>query len=185
MQKGALQIKRMTNMINGFLNISRLESGKIHIDKQEFDLCELILEAIEETQLIFGSHEIHFDGCPLIRLNADRDKIESVISNFISNAIKYSPKAKDVYVMCKTEDQKVVVSVKDEGMGIEPGDLERIFDRYYRVESNHTRHISGFGIGLYLSSEIIERHGGKVWAESQSGIGSVFHFSLPLDTGDA
>ncbi|QEM09974.1 PAS domain S-box protein [Mucilaginibacter rubeus] len=182
MQKGALQIKRMTNMINGFLNISRLESGKIHIDKQEFDLCELILEAIEETQLIFGSHEIHFDGCPLIRLNADRDKIASVISNFISNAIKYSPKAKDVYVMCKTQDEEVVVSVKDEGMGIEPGDLERIFDRYYRVESNHTRHISGFGIGLYLSSEIIERHGGKVWAESQSGIGSVFHFSLPLDT---
>jgi signal transduction histidine kinase len=67
-------------------------------------------------------------------------------------------------------------------MGIKPEDLDKIFDRYYRVETNHTRHISGFGIGLYLSSEIIERHGGKVWAESESGKGSTFYFSLPLAT---
>jgi signal transduction histidine kinase len=73
----------------------------------------------------------------------------------------------------------VIVSVKDEGMGIKPEDLGYIFDRYYRVETNHTRHISGFGIGLYLSAEIIKRHGGEIWAESELDKGSTFYFSLP------
>jgi signal transduction histidine kinase len=79
-----------------------------------------------------------------------------------------------------TKDDRVIVSVEDQGIGIKPEDLVRIFDRYYRVEAHHTRHISGFGIGLYLSSEIIELHGGSVWAESESGKGSTFYFSLLL-----
>jgi signal transduction histidine kinase len=74
----------------------------------------------------------------------------------------------------------VIVSVKDEGIGINPSDAERIFDRYYRVESSNTRHISGFGIGLYLSAEIIERHSGRIWVNSQPGEGSTFNFALPL-----
>jgi signal transduction histidine kinase len=72
------------------------------------------------------------------------------------------------------------VSVKDEGMGIKPADREKLFDRYYRVESGHTQHISGFGIGLYLSAEIIKRHDGNIWVESESGVGSIFYFSVPL-----
>ena len=113
-------------------------------------------------------------------MNADRDKISSVVSNYISNAIKYSPKEKTITVSCSIGNGQVIVSVKDEGMGINPEDLAKIFERYYRVETKNTRHISGFGIGLYLSSEIIERHGGRVWAESEAGVGSTFYFSLPL-----
>jgi two-component system sensor histidine kinase VicK len=75
----------------------------------------------------------------------------------------------------------VEIRVTDEGLGIRPEDQPRLFDRFYRVESNHTRHISGFGIGLYLSAEIVERHGGKIGVESQSGIGSTFYFTLPLN----
>jgi PAS domain S-box-containing protein len=180
MQKASQQVKRMTTMINGFLNISRLESGKIHIEKQDFDMEALITDVIDEASLTASTHLIHFDQCAPILIIADRDKIGSVISNFISNAVKYSPKGKNILVSCVVENNEVIVSVKDEGMGIKPDDLGKIFDRYYRVETNHTRHIAGFGIGLYLSSEIIERHGGKVWAESQSGVGSTFYFSLPL-----
>jgi PAS domain S-box-containing protein len=180
MQKANQQIKRMTAMINGFLNISRLESGKIHIDKQDFDMETLILDVIEEANLTVSTHLIHFECCQPILVSADRDKIGSVISNFVSNAIKYSPKGGDIVVTCTTKDDRVIVSVKDHGMGIKPEDLAKIFDRYYRVEADHTRHISGFGIGLYLSSEIIERHGGSVWAESESGKGSTFYFSLLL-----
>ncbi|WP_377022440.1 PAS domain S-box protein [Mucilaginibacter angelicae] len=182
MEKANQQVKRMTTMINGFLNISRLESGKIHIEKQSFDIGELITDMIDEASLTVGSNQIRFERCPPIEVNADRDKIGSVISNLISNAIKYSPMAAAVEITCTTRDGQVIVSVKDEGMGIKPEDLGKIFDRYYRVEAAQTRHIAGFGIGLYLSSEIIQRHGGKVWAESEPGAGSTFYFSLPLET---
>jgi len=168
-------------MINGFLNISRLESGKIHIERQTFDLEILISDMISEARLTVSSHAIQFSSCGPLEVQADRDKIGSVISNFISNGVKYSPKGKNIEVACQMKDDQAVVSVKDEGMGIKPEDLGKIFDRYYRVETAHTRHISGFGIGLYLSSEIIERHGGRVWAESESGVGSIFYFSLPLN----
>jgi PAS domain S-box-containing protein len=183
MQKADRQVKRMSAMINGFLNISRLESGKIHIDKQDLDMEALIADTIEEANLTTSTHLIHFVRSAPVPVNADRDKIGSVISNFISNAVKYSPKGKHIEVSCNTKSNEVIVSVKDEGMGIKPDDLAKIFDRYYRVETNHTRHIAGFGIGLYLSSEIIERHGGRVWAESESGVGSTFYFSLPLSEG--
>jgi len=180
MDKANMQVKKMTNMINGFLNISRLESGKILIVKEPFNIDELIAEMIAETMLTVYSHEIVFTDGQTIIVNADRDKIGSVISNLLSNAVKYSPKGKNITVHCEKVDGYVQVSVKDEGMGIKTKDLEKLFDRYYRVETRHTAHISGFGIGLYLSAEIIHRHDGKIWAESESGVGSTFYFTLPL-----
>lgn len=174
------QVTKMRNMINGFLNVSRLESGKIYLEKQDFDLYDLVMEMIEETKLTISSHTIIFTYGESITVNADRDKIGSVISNLLSNAVKYSPKSKIIEVRCEVIKNNAQLSVKDEGMGIKPIDIEKLFDRYYRVETAHTRHISGFGIGLYLSAEIIQRHEGKIWVESESGVGSVFYISLPL-----
>lgn len=180
MSKANVQIKRMTSLINGFLNISRLESGKIHIQKQDFNLNELIGEVVEEANLTANTHRVHFEQCPAVHINADRDKINSVVSNLVSNAIKYSSVEKHILVSCKVAKESIIVSVKDEGLGLNKEDLSKVFDRYYRVENNNTQHISGFGIGLYLSSEIIGRHGGKIWAESEIGVGSTFYFSLPI-----
>lgn len=180
MDKANVQVRRMSSMINGFLNVSRLESGKIAIDKEEFDLDELIREVVAEHKLIITTHVIHINDCDHAQINADRDKISSVLSNLISNAIKYSPKGRDITIKCDLVGGSAQVSVTDEGMGIKEQDLPKIFDRYYRVETTHTRHISGFGIGLYLSAEIIRRHNGQIWAESKSGVGSTFYFSLPL-----
>jgi PAS domain S-box-containing protein len=180
MEKSNVQVKRMTTMINGFLNVSRLESGRIQIDKQPFDIEKLISEVIDEMTITVSSHEIGFTPCKPVMVNADRDKISSVISNLVSNAVKYSPKGKYIEVTCKLHDQNVIVSVKDEGMGIKPQDMDMIFDRYYRVESAHTQHISGFGIGLYLSAEIVRQHQGEISVDSQSGVGSTFYFSLPI-----
>ncbi|SDD73496.1 PAS domain S-box-containing protein [Mucilaginibacter pineti] len=180
LDKVNIQVKKMSNMINGFLNISRLESGKILIVKQVFNLDDLINEMIEETKLTVSSHQINFNACTPIVVNADRDKIASVIANLLSNAIKYSPKGKNVNVECGINDGNAIVSIKDEGMGIKPQDREKLFDRYYRVETKHTKHISGFGIGLYLSAEIIQRHEGRIWVESESGVGSTFYFTIPL-----
>ncbi|WP_461452091.1 PAS domain-containing protein [Mucilaginibacter sp.] len=181
MGKASIQVKKMSNMINGFLNISRLESGKILIEKQVFEIDGLIREVIDEIQLTAFTHDIILSSCPPIKVNADRDKIGSVISNLLTNAIKYSPKALQIIVDCKKIDENNVrVSVKDEGMGIKPEDIDKLFDRYYRVENKQTTNISGFGIGLYLSAEIIHRHNGKIWAESEVGKGSTFYFTLPL-----
>ncbi|WPV01455.1 PAS domain S-box protein [Mucilaginibacter sp. cycad4] len=180
MEKANQQARRMAAMINSFLNISRLEAGKLLIEKRPFDLGQLLQEILEETRLTVTSHVFSLKECNNLRVNADRDKIVSVISNLISNAVKYSPKGRLIDISCKLNgDMMVVVSVKDEGMGIKPEDLIYIFDRYYRVETSHTRHISGFGIGLYLSAEIIKRHGGEIWAESELDKGSTFYFSLP------
>ncbi|XHR97026.1 PAS domain S-box protein [Mucilaginibacter sp. UC70_90] len=180
MEKANQQARRMASMINSFLNISRLEAGKLLIEKQPFDLGQLLQEILEETRLTVTSHIFSLKECSKLTVNADRDKIISVISNLISNAVKYSPKGRLIDISCKLNgNMMVTVSVKDEGMGIKPEDLSYIFDRYYRVETNHTRHISGFGIGLYLSAEIIKRHGGEIWAESELDKGSTFYFSLP------
>jgi len=180
MENANRQVKKMTTMINSFLNISRLESGQLLIEKAPFALDQLLREIVEETKLTVSSHVFTMEGCDDLIVNADRDKISSVISNLISNAVKYSPRGKLVNIRCQIEGHIVTVSIKDEGIGIKPSEIGRVFDRYYRVESSHLRHISGFGIGLYLSAEIIKRHDGKIWAQSESGKGSTFYFSLPL-----
>jgi PAS domain S-box-containing protein len=178
--KANTQVKKMTGMINGFLNISRLESGKLQVDRHIFDLAALIQEMIAEAELTVSSHTFQFDTPEALEISADRDKIGSVISNLISNAVKYSPRGKTITINHQTTAGSVVVNVSDEGIGIEQHHLGKLFDRYYRVKSDHTQHISGFGIGLYLSAEIIQRHGGRIWADSEVGLGSTFHFSLPL-----
>lgn len=180
MENAYRQVTRMNAMIDGFLNISRLESGKILIEKRVFDLEQLLQEAISETELTTTSHVIQLESCGPVEVVADRDKISSVISNLMSNAVKYSPKGKHIDLRCTMSANEITVSVKDEGMGIKREDVERVFERYYRVKTSHTQMISGFGIGLYLSAEIIQRHDGKIWAESESGVGSTFYFSLPL-----
>jgi PAS domain S-box-containing protein len=185
LSRARLQTKKMISLINGFLNISRLESGKLEINRQMFDLVALITEQLDEISLTVTSHVFYFDPPLAIDVFADREKIGSVISNLFTNAVKYSPKGKRVEVATKLLGNEVLVSVKDEGMGIRPQDLPRIFDRYYRVGSEHTRHISGFGVGLYLSAEIIRRHEGRIWTESEKGVGSTFYFSLPLKPGSS
>jgi two-component system sensor histidine kinase VicK len=180
MEKAGVQLKKMANMINGFLNMSRLESGKIMIDKQRFNLDDLLRETISEMQLVVSSHLIHFQPCDPVEVDADRDKIGSVVTNLLSNAVKYSPNSNSIEVKCHIEGDMAQVSVRDEGIGLNQQDTDKIFDRYHRIVTDHTKNISGFGIGLYLSAEIIERHKGRIWVESQIGTGSTFYFSLPV-----
>jgi len=172
------QVQKMTTMINGFLNISRLESGKIILDKSTFEIGNLIAALIEESSIVDKSHQVTYEVCDETNVYADRDKISNVFSNLLSNAVKYSPNNPDIIVTCNVLKSEVVIGIKDFGMGISKEDAELIFKRYHRVEGNPT--ISGFGIGLYLSAEIIERHQGKIWVESELEKGSTFFFSLPL-----
>lgn len=180
LDKATTQVKKMSNLINGFLNISRIESGKMYLHKQRFGFEELLHEVINEVQLTTQDHLIQVSSCDSADVYADREKIGSVISNLLSNAVKYSPESRYIDIKCIKLDDFLQVSVYDEGIGLREQDLEKLFDRYYRVESNHTKHISGFGIGLYLSSEIVKQHEGRIWTERNSGKGSTFHFTVPL-----
>ena len=177
-EKTLKQVKKMTTMINGFLNISRLESGKIHVNKESFDIAHLLGDIREETSDLYPTHNLQFHPADSVILKADHDKLGQVILNFISNAVKYSPANSTIIINCYSDEDTLEIKVSDQGKGIPKADLSKVFERYYRVEENNG--IAGFGIGLYLCSEIIERHGGKIWAESILGSGSVFSFSIPL-----
>lgn len=180
LDKAHRQVKKMSTMVNGFLNISRLESGKIYLQKETFSLDELINALIEETALTGIKYPIIYTPTAPIAIFADREKIGSVISNLLSNAVKYASKENHITISAEVMTNAVQVSIKDEGMGIKPQDMEKLFDRFYRVEGDYTHNISGFGIGLYLCAEIIKKHNGEIWVESQSDIGSTFFFTLPL-----
>jgi PAS domain S-box-containing protein len=174
------QVRKMTGMINSFLNLSRLESGKIEVELQQFDLETLIKEIRQESNATISTHEVIFHPFDTICVVGDYDKIAQVIQNLISNATKYSAKNTAVQISCVTKGNEVEISISDEGVGIRKEDLTRIFERFYRVQDFETRNISGFGIGLYLCAEIIKRHGGKIWVESELGNGSRFRFTLPV-----
>jgi signal transduction histidine kinase len=178
LSKAERQVNKMTTMINGFLNVSRFESGKIYLQIQQFNLEELIKEVIEETILFYPNHFIELFPCTSVAVNADREKVAHVIANLLSNAAKYSAEGGTIKVKCELTKHTVQISIKDEGIGIAPQDIERLFERYYRVES--TQQVSGFGIGLYLSAEIIQSHKGQIWVESEPGKGSTFWFTLPI-----
>jgi two-component system sensor histidine kinase VicK len=178
--KSGNQVNKMTALIHGFLDLSRLEPGKLKLVHTTFDINALIEEVLTESRILSNTHSLRFNSSGTLNISADRAKIGQVISNLVNNAIKYSAKGSYVILKCEAKGDNVVVSVTDEGIGIKPKDQEKIFQRFYRAEEEESKHISGFGIGLYLSSEIIQRHKGKIWVESREGEGSTFYFSLPV-----
>lgn len=174
------QVNKMTGLINGFLDVSRLDSGKIHLDKQEFLINDLILEVLETFSMSVVTNPVHFEPGPDLKVMADWEKIGHVINNLVSNAIKYTVGGMPVVLSCHREEDKAFVCVSDQGLGIKKDDLPHLFERFYRVEDEHAQSISGFGIGLYLCAELIHFHQGEIYVESEWGKGSVFSFSLPL-----
>jgi two-component system sensor histidine kinase VicK len=126
------------------------------------------------------SHVFKFEPIDPAYVDADKDKIIQVVENFLTNAVKYSPARSIIQLTCVNDGTQVVVSVRDEGMGLSELDCRQVFDRFYRVQNEQAATISGFGIGLYICKEIIDRHGGRIGVDSTEGVGSTFWFSLPL-----
>ncbi len=180
LKKSLSQIDKMNLLVKGFLDVSRLENSTMHLEKTSFDLNELLNNQMDDMLLLSQSHRIEIKHQCNITVEADRDKIAQVLGNLLSNAMKYSPVNSVISIQCEEKDGMAVVSITDKGIGIKPDDLKKIFDRFYRVENEQTKTIAGFGIGLYLCSEIISRHRGNIWATSGSEQGSTFFFSLPL-----
>jgi signal transduction histidine kinase len=144
----------------------------------------LIREAVDRARASTDNHSLRIDldeALPII--NADSDRLIQVISNLISNAVKYSPDGGEVTISTAAANGEVHVAVKDQGVGIPPEFIGRLFGRYERFESNRTSKVVGTGLGLAISRQIIELHGGRIWVESKVGSGSTFQFTLPLQIG--
>jgi len=202
-EKALRQVNKLNRLVTDLLDVTRIHAGKLDYTVRRTSLTHLIKECIETVWQINTSHIIE-SRLPEqeVFVMADATKIEQVLINFLTNAIKYSPEANKIYLEVAIHPGGltgpdpappampvfpiqpgapgyVIVSVRDRGIGIPKQHLQNIFHRYYRVDN--TRHaISGLGIGLYISKEMIERHNGYIWAESQEGEGSTFYFSLPL-----
>jgi two-component system, chemotaxis family, CheB/CheR fusion protein len=180
LQKVGQQVKKMSVLVNGFLNTSSFEAGKIYLNPETFEMGKLLLEITEDARIIVLKHKIKCLCHQDCSITADRDKIGQVINNLISNAAKYAPPGTDIKISLTVSETTLIVTVKDKGTGIKEADQKKLFERYYRADDIQTRKVSGFGLGLYLSAEIIKLHKGKIWVESEIGKGSSFCFSLPV-----
>lgn len=173
-----VQAKKMTSMIDDFLSVARLEEGKVPLYKAPFNFHELAEESAGDQQFLTSRHTIKLKDCKDVELIADRDKIGQVLNNLLSNAIKYSPNGGIITIGCEKKDGKATISVTDEGVGIKPDDQSRLFERFYRANNDKLHMVSGFGIGLYLVSEILRFHNSKIELTSQENVGSTFYFTL-------
>jgi PAS domain S-box-containing protein len=174
------QVKKLSSLVSDLLDVSKIEAGKLQLTKEEFDIKAVVNNIIELMQFSNGNYQLSLEtDIDSLIMNGDPDRIEQVLINLLNNAIKYSPGNNKVELSLSRTDNEVKIGVKDFGIGITPDKLTKVFTRFYRVEgTNHT--ISGLGIGLYLSHEIITRHNGKLWVESELGKGSTFWVTLPL-----
>lgn len=174
------QIEKLISIIADLLDVSKIRSGSLTFQKQDFDINNLINEIIEELSVIYPLHKIIFTPEKNLKVFADRDRVGQVLINLITNAIKYSPKNGDIIISSRVNQKSVMISVKDEGIGIEKNYQRKIFERFYRVEGKSEKTFPGFGIGLFIASEIVRRHKGSIGVESEPGKGARFYFSLPL-----
>lgn len=179
LKKTNTYIDRLNSLISDLLDVSKIQAGKLQMDYSRFKFSELLNDGIESMLHTHENHEIELDGDVDEIVYGDRHRLEQVITNLLSNAIKYSPRANKVRVHVKKADKSITVGVTDFGIGIPESEQHKLFQRFYRVETTAKR-FSGLGIGLYVSSEIVQRHGGKMWVESVPGQGSTFYFTLPI-----
>jgi len=180
MKKRAMQqIDKLYNLIGELLDVAKLKNGKLRIRRDSFDLDILLLECIHYMDMIFKSHEIVYENtCLQTSVFADRIRIEQVMINLLTNAIKYSPEGSRITVSLREDHSFFIVKVKDRGKGIPVKYYKKVFNRFFRIPE-HEGHASGMGVGLFVSNEIIKRHGGNMWLACEDSIGCDFYFSIP------
>jgi PAS domain S-box-containing protein len=169
-------------LVDNLLDLSRLQSGRLHLDKQALDVGQLVGNVMHtlEVQLSPKHYFVHdFPVEPLVTA-ADSKRLEEVLRNLLNNAVKYSPEGGAITVRGHRESQELLIQVSDHGIGIAPEDVDKIFERFYRINNETTQQAGGVGLGLAVCKSILEAHGGRIWVESAPGQGSTFCFTLPL-----
>lgn len=180
LQKASKGIEKLEVLIGDLLDVSKIEAGKLHVEMGDLNLGEVIESSVEHAMMFSQKHEIIVKGNANVIIYGNKERLDQVLLNLLSNAIKYSPEANKVEITTSVKEQEVEVAVSDWGIGIPEEKHSRIFEKFFRVE-DHSFQFSGLGIGLYISSEIIRRHGGRIGVKkNKEGSGSTFYFVLPI-----
>ena len=174
------QLNRSTKLINDLLDISKIQSGRISLKKEWIDIDMLVRETADFCCQLSSFHEIKVLGKAGKKVFADRDRISQVITNLISNAIKYAPDTKDILVKLASTPENVVISVQDFGIGIEEDKKKKIFERFFRALGTSREKAGGLGLGLYIANELVRQHGGSISVESEVNKGATFTIILPI-----
>lgn len=175
------QLNRLTRLISELLDLSRIESGQLDLNVEEFSINELVIDLIQDVLHTKPSQQINLYHELTCRVKGDKDRIGQVVINLLTNAIKYSPSGDKIDVTIRRHDTgQVGVSITDYGIGIDKKFHEKIFERFYRAEGHEEQTYPGFGMGLFIAKEIIQRHGGSITVKSEKRAGSTFTFTLPM-----
>lgn len=172
------RIDELSKLTGNLLDISRMQEGKLKLDKEVFDLHETINEAVDALSHI-SPHQIQIHGLKHLKIYADRFRIEQVLNNLLENAIKYSPETKKIDIKLSKDAEGIKVSVADFGIGISQDEKRKVFERFFKGKDREKNTYPGFGVGLYISNQIIQRHGGTIQVKSNKPRGSVFTLILP------
>ncbi|QPC47904.1 cell wall metabolism sensor histidine kinase WalK [Mangrovibacillus cuniculi] len=177
------ETERMIRLVNDLLQLSKMDSKDYRMNTDWINFTSLFNRVIDRFDLS-KSQNVSFKRLLIeeaVFVEIDQDKITQVLDNIISNALKYSPEGGQVTFTTSYKDEFLLISVKDEGMGIPRDKVEKIFERFYRVDKARTRQLGGTGLGLAIAREMVEAHGGRIWAESEEGKGTTIYFTLPYD----
>lgn len=181
--KVSSQISKLADLVSDLLDISNMESGKMKLSIRPFSFDDMLNNSIDNIQQIYPKHTITQTGSTNIIYPGDEMRLEQVVANYLTNAIKYSPEKNEIKVETSHDEDWLEVRVTDYGIGISPELQEQLFEKFFRVEESSNR-FQGLGIGLFICQEIIQRHGGVCGVESELGKGSTFYFKLPLKRSD-
>ncbi len=176
------EVKRLSRLVTGMLNMNKIEAGKLDIKPVKFDISEMIFVTLLNFEQIIEKRNIDIRGLDTIGENpvlADKDMINQVIYNLVDNAVKFTPDGGYIEVSSKADAEKVIVKIRNSGNGIAPGETEKIFERFYKVDKSRSYDVKGAGMGLYIVKTIIELHGGHIIARSEEGEYAEFIFTLP------
>ncbi|ASU33115.1 PAS domain S-box protein [Mucilaginibacter xinganensis] len=174
------QINRLNSLVGDLLDVTKISAGRLQFNYETFDFNQLVEEVIEDVQPTTTKHLIKKALSFKKELTGDRDRISQVITNLLTNAIKYSPEANEIIIYTEDYNGEAKLCVQDFGIGISSEKKDKVFEQFYRVSGTQEYTFPGLGLGLYISSEIINRLGGKIWVTSVEGKGSTFCFSLPV-----
>ncbi|MBQ6543860.1 MAG: HAMP domain-containing histidine kinase [Clostridia bacterium] len=177
------EVKRLSRLVTGMLNMSKIEAGKIDIKPVKFDISEMLFNTLLTFEQKIDGKNIEIKGLEDIGKNeiyADKDMINQVVYNLIDNAVKFTPESGYIEINSKRDAEKAIVKIRNSGAGIEPDEIERIFERFYKIDKSRSYDVKGAGLGLYLCKTIVELHGGDIIARSELNEYTEFIFRLPL-----
>ncbi|MBQ2841813.1 MAG: HAMP domain-containing histidine kinase [Clostridia bacterium] len=178
------EVKRLSRLVTGMLNMSKFEAGELDLKPVKFDISEMIFRTLLGFEQMIEKKHIEIRGLDTMNINilvADKDMINQVVYNLVDNAVKFTPEGGYIDVSSKADSEKVIVKIRNSGKGIPSEEIDKIFERFYKIDKSRSFDVKGAGMGLYLCKMIVELHGGQIIARSEIGEYTEFIFQLPLN----